>query len=157
MFPVSANGEGPFWDLNGIPICFDGVEPELVRILAVPLGNDLFRLAENPLFEPLTELKWGDDFFAELSLPDRLKLKRVLTPKKYRHAFNFISGPSLEGSKISDRIHELGGGWERVAGGMLTVTLPAENWHLFTEFGPWSQSAFCAIGEQPKESSQDPG
>lgn len=127
-FPVDERDEGPWCDEQGLPITFKDGKVEVVEIMAVPLGRQMFRLAENPIFEPLTELMWGDEFEADETSDGQLLLRRVVLPKRFRHDFSVIGGPLTQGHPISNRIHELEGGWETVAGGLLTVTVPSENW-----------------------------
>lgn len=134
VFPVDENGEGPHCDEVGTPISKGPGEQKVVRIQAVPLGSNRFRLAKNPIFESLTELKWGDEFQVVKDSSGQIKLDRVVLPKKFHHEFSLISGSVTRGSKLSNRIHELDGGWETIAGGMLIVTLPVDNWSKFTEW-----------------------
>lgn len=136
-FPVDENGEGPHSNEHGDLIWQEQNGLAVVRILAVPLGGGFYRLAENPLLEPLTELKWGDEFEAKEEYPGQLNLVKVVLPKKYHHEFGLISGHVTQGSSLSNRIHELEGGWETVAGGMLTITLPVDAWSKFPE---WKRS-----------------
>ena len=127
-FPVDENDEGPHWDDEGTPITMLTSSSEFVSVLVVPLGNGRYRLAENLVFEPLTTLNWGDEFQAMEVSSKYLKLTKVVMPMRFRHEHKLICGPLTQGSKLSNRIHELDGGWEIVAGGILTVTLPIENW-----------------------------
>ena len=127
-FHVDENDEGPHWDDEGTPITTLTSSSEFVGVLAVSLGNGLYRLAENPVFEPLTTLNWGDEFQAIEVFSGYLKLTKVVMPMKFRHEHKLISGSLTQGSELSNRIHELEGGWEIVAGGILIVTLPVENW-----------------------------
>lgn len=129
-FPVDVNNEGPHWDEIGTLISTATSSHDIVRILAVPLGKGVYRLAENPIFESLI-LKWGDEFEALEISAGHHRLTKVVQPMKYRHDQSLFSGDLTRGSKLSNKIHELGGGWEVVAGGFFTVTLPVENWDKF--------------------------
>jgi hypothetical protein len=129
-FPVDVNNEGPHWDEIGTLISTATSSQDIVRILAVPLGKGLYRLAENPIFESLA-LNWGDEFEALETSAGHLQLTKVVQPMKYRHDHGLFSGALTRGSKLSNKIHELGGGWDVVAGGILTVTLPVDNWAKF--------------------------
>jgi hypothetical protein len=126
-FHVDENDEGPHWDDEGTLITTPTSSSEFFGVLPVPLGNGLYRLAENPVFEPLTTLNWGDEFQAIEVSSDHLILTKVVMPMKFRHEHKLIADSLTKGSDLSNRIHELEGGWEIVAGGVLTVTLPVEN------------------------------
>ncbi len=132
-FSVDENFEGPHWNEEGTPITTLTCSSELVSVLAVPLSNGLYRLAENPVFEPLTTLNWGDEFQAIEVSSGYLKLTKVVMPMRFLHEHKLISEPLTQGSKLSNKIHELEGGWEIVAGGILTVTLPVENWEKLND------------------------
>jgi len=132
-FAVNETGGGPNWDDQGVPISIATSTQEIVRISAVPVGGNLFRLAKNVFFEPLTELSWGDEFHAVEVSTGHLELIGVVLPLKYRHERILMPGSLTDGGMLSfsaflNKIHELDGGWEIVAGGILTVTLPVENW-----------------------------
>jgi hypothetical protein len=135
-FPVNEDGFGPFWDDSGTPISMGENRNETVRIWAVSLGANLYRLSVNPIFEPLTELRWGDEFEADEIYTGNLQLKKVILPLKYKHESRLISSPMTQDCILSEKIHSLGGGWEAWAEGVLTISLPMECWQGFKEF--WS-------------------
>ena len=101
------------------------VAEELVAL--VDLGDGLFRLAEK-MDEPFSGLpmSWGDEFFALESGPGRLRFHRLVSPQKFSHLRLILSGPFEPDGKASELIHRHGGGWDVVAGGMLTATVPVE-------------------------------
>lgn len=101
------------------------VAEELVAL--VDLGGGLFRLAEK-LDGPFSGLpmSWGDEFFALVSGPGKLRFQRMDTPQKYSHLRLFLSSPFEADGRASELIHQHGGGWEVVASGMLTATVPVE-------------------------------
>lgn len=138
LYPVRS-GEivGPHWLDDGIPFAGDYDEEP---ILAVPLGGVRYRLAERcggPFSCCL--LRWGDEFEADAE-GDTLTLRRVVMPAAYQHYFWVTSGGGLEDTALGDLLHRYGGGWEVVAGGMLTVSVPVTNLEAF-------ESAAVALGE----------
>lgn len=102
------------------------VAEELVAL--VDLGGGLFRLAEK-MDGPFSGLpmSWGDEFFAVESRPGRLRFQRMDSPQRFFHLRLFLSGPFEPSGKASELIHRHGGGWEVIAGGMLTATAPVDN------------------------------
>lgn len=103
-------------------------------IEAVQLGPDHFRLvfrSDGP-FSPL-RLHWGDEFIATPRDDGALTLIRVLTPQPYAHYRLLISGGFGRDAPAAMLVHEMGGGWEPVAGGILTFTVPAARSELFAK------------------------
>lgn len=102
------------------------IAEELVAL--VDLGGGLFRLAEK-LDGPFSALPmcWGDEFFATVIEGERLRFKRMGGTQKYEHLQLLLSGPFEAEGKASELIHLHGGGWEVVAGGMFTATVPVGN------------------------------
>lgn len=134
IFPCNSDEEGPFWNDDGSLIHYlDGsIQSTTVRL--VELGAGRYRLAENPIFEVPTTLHWGDELNASPNETGELELLSVAAPQRFSH-LSTISSPEVAlGSSISNKIHELGGGWESVMGGILTITLPAEKWPDFSEW-----------------------
>jgi len=101
------------------------VAEELVAL--VDLGGGLFRLAEK-LDGPFSGLpmSWGDEFLALEAGPGRLRFQRMDSPQKFSHLRLLLSGTYEPDGRASELIHQHGGGWEVVAGGMLTATVPVE-------------------------------
>ena len=102
-------------------------------ISAVPLGGDRYRVSENNFFEP-HELFWGDEFVAVSEGESKIRLKKVVMPKKFQHITSVCEDswdPEGEEAKL---IHKLGGGWDLVFGGLLTITIPVENWAVFEAY-----------------------
>ena len=102
---------------------------ELVEepVMLVPLGQDRYRLAErlDGVFSELS-MNWGDEFIAEDSGPGRLTFQRMVEPRKFVH-FRLITSPGFRSqTRVIGHIHRCGGGWETVAGGVLTITIPVE-------------------------------
>lgn len=55
-----------------------------------------------------------------------LRLTSVCVPRPYAH-FRFLASSGFNNEhQLARHLHSLGGGWEAVAGGMLTLTVPAE-------------------------------
>ena len=56
----------------------------------------------------------------------RLVLQKVLTPRKFV-SYRFLTSVGFNSENpIAQLLHSLGGGWETVAGGVLTLTVPVE-------------------------------
>lgn len=124
-FPIGADGTGPIWSDTGSLLESDNAEVEKEPIEAVPLGNNLFRLAElcNGPFSCL-QLRWGDEFFAETTARSELTIRSVKVPLSYQHYLLMTSGGFSSDDPLSDIVHRFSGGWEVVAVGMLTITVP---------------------------------
>lgn len=138
LYPVRS-GEivGPHWLDDGIPFAGDYDEEP---ILAVPLGGGRYRLTElcaGPFSCCL--LRWGDEFEADTE-SDTLTLRRVVMPPAYQHYFWMTSGGGLENTALGDLLHRYGGGWELVAGGMLTASVSVASLDAF-------EAAAAALGE----------
>lgn len=145
LFPADQDGFGPYWLESGELVRFDGVETEAENIEAVSLGSNRYRLAERCLgpFSCL-RLQWGDEFFAFRSNKNSLSLTKLVTPRKFEH-FRYLTATGFKDtSLIAEIVHEVGGGWETVAGGMLTLTVPALRAQEF-------QSKLNAAGLLPEE------
>ena len=126
FFPSDQDGSGPFWTQTG-ELTRTGDTPwEEEEIEAVSLGANRYRLAESCL-GPFSSLRlhWGDEFFAEHSSAGKLRLTRVVAPKEFEH-FRFLTSAGFANENtIAVIVHELNGGWETVAAGMLTLTVPS--------------------------------
>jgi hypothetical protein len=126
VFPLGHDIAGPFWLDSGDLVRLDSSENEAEDIEAVSLGRNRYRLAEQ-CFGPFSSLRlhWGDEFFAERSQGNTLNLTKVVVPRTYEHYRWLISGGFKNEKPIAELVHEVGGGWETVAVGMLTLTVPA--------------------------------
>ena len=125
VFPPSQEGTGPYWLETGDLVCADGVDAEDEDIKAVPLGEDRYRLAEKS-FGPFSSLRlhWGDEFIAERVDGNVLQLSSVVMPRRFEH-YRFLTSPGFTSDNpIAMIVHQEDGGWETVAGGMLTLTVP---------------------------------
>lgn len=127
VFPINQEGTGPHWLETGDLVCADGflAEVEDEDIEAVPLGEDRYRLAEKS-FGPFSSLRlhWGDEFIAERVGGNVLQLSRVVMPRKFEHYRFMISSRFASDGPIATIVHQVDGGWETMAGGMLTLTVP---------------------------------
>ena len=74
---------------------------------------------------------WGDEFFADRSQGNTLNLTKVVVPRTNEHVRWLISGGFKNENLIAQLVHEVGGGWETVAVGILTLTVPALRAHEF--------------------------
>ena len=126
IFPLARDCVGPDWLESGELVRKNGWEPEIEEIEAVSLGGNRYRLAERCL-GPFTSLRlyWGDEFFADRSQGNKLNLTKVVVPRTYEHYRWLISAGFKNENPIAELVHEVGGGWETVAVGMLTLTVPA--------------------------------
>lgn len=133
-FPCNADGEGPFWNNDGSLIVYPDGSIQSTNLRVVELENGRYRLAENPIFEALITLFWGDEFVAMRHGSNFLELTSVVIPQQFRHQSYSSSFGITSGSPMSNKIHELGGGWETVMGGLLTISLPSQSWADFNEW-----------------------
>jgi hypothetical protein len=126
VFPLARDCAGPDWLESGELVSTHGGETETEEIEAVSLGDSRYRLAERCL-GPFSSLRlyWGDEFFADRSEGNTLNLTKVVVPRTYEHYRWLISAGFKNGNPIAELVHEFGGGWETVAVGMLTLTVPA--------------------------------
>ena len=124
-FPIGADGTGPIWSVTGSLLESDNEEIESEPIESVPLGNNLFRLSElcNGPFSCL-QLRWVDEFFAETNGRNELTFRGLKMPLSYQHYFLITAGGFSNDDPLSDVIHRFSGGWEVVAVGILTITVP---------------------------------
>lgn len=124
-FPVDENTEGPFWSEDGELDLTRCKAREREEVGVVPLGSNRYRLAERQMgpFSVL-RLNWGDEFNADRGTDGTLRLTSVCMPKRYTHVHLFVGRGFTGEYEFVRRLHALGGGWELVAGGMLTLTIP---------------------------------
>ena len=122
-YHLGSDDGGPIWNSSG-SIEING-EIEIEPIEAVSLGNDLYGLAEicNGPFSFL-QLRWGDEFFAHLTIGNELAVTGVKTPLYYQHYQLITSRAFSTDDPLSEIIHQFSGGWEVVTVGMLTITVP---------------------------------
>ena len=126
-FPADEDSGGPFWN--------DDRQLDLVRckewdqeeVGVVPLGGNCYRLAERQL-GPFSGLRlyWGDEFNADKGEDGTLRLTSVCMPRLYAHFRLLTSGGFSNDHQLAQHLHSLGAGGEAVAGGVLTLTVPAE-------------------------------
>lgn len=133
-FPSNADEEGPFWNDDGSLIVYPDGSIQASTLRVVELENGRYRLAENPIFEALTTLFWGDEFVATRHGSNILELTSVVIPQQFKHVSSISSYAITSDSPMSNKIHELGGGWETVMGGLLTISLPVNSWSDFNEW-----------------------
>jgi hypothetical protein len=122
-FPVGPEG-GPLWDDQGkvdLSRCPEITDEE---VSVVDLGAGRYRLAER-CYGPFSELRiyWGDEFTAEKQSNGSLILQQVILPRRFQH-YRFIRSGFNNDDPVAGIVHGLEGGWETVAKGMLTITIP---------------------------------
>lgn len=133
-FPADEDGEGPYWLESGELNAGQASSRSCEKVEVVNLGGGRYRLAfkgEGP-FSGL-RLNWGDEFVAEEASRERLDLLRVSTPLEYKHFQFMVSRGFNNESPLAKLVHRFGGGWETVAGGMLTLTIPSTTAADFVE------------------------
>lgn len=130
MFEVDAAGEGPIYQPDGtLAVLIDG-QIEEAEVQALHLGDDRYRLCENNPLQ-ISNMHWGDEFFAVRGDGDRLQLTRVAAPSRFQHVTLVLTGGMDPDGALSRLVHRFGGGWEAFAVGVITITIPAENWDAF--------------------------
>ena len=124
-FPLVRDCVGPDWLETGELVRNGSAEAEVEEIEAVPLGGSRYRLAER-CSGPFTSLRlyWGDEFLADRSQGNTLNMTKVVVPRTYEHYRWLISGGFKNENPIAKLVHEVDGGWETVAVGILTLTVP---------------------------------
>jgi len=125
-FPSDDDGVGPYWLDSGELDTSQGSSRSCEKVEVVNLGDGRYRLAlkgEGP-FSAL-RLNWGDEFVAEESGKNRLQLLRVVTPPAYKHYQLLVPRGFDNENPLARLVHSFGGGWECIAGGMLTLTVPS--------------------------------
>jgi hypothetical protein len=125
-FPTDEDEVGPYWLESGELDTSQGSSRSCERVEVVNLGDGRYRLAlkgEGP-FSGL-RLNWGDEFVAVEAGGKKLQLQRVGTPPAYKHFRLIVPRGFNNENPLARLVHRFGGGWECVAGGMLTLSVPA--------------------------------
>jgi len=125
-FPTDEDEVGPYWLESGDLDTSQGSSRSCEKVEVVNLGDGKYRLAlksDGP-FSGL-RLNWGDEFVAEESGKNRLQLLRVVTPPAYKHYQLLVPRGFDNENPLARLAHSFGGGWECIAGGMLTLTVPS--------------------------------
>ena len=125
-FPGTARSEGPFWNEEGNVIEQQNGLPLDASLLVVDLGNGKFRLAENPCFDDLTTLFWGDEFYATETQSGELEINKIALPLKFKHQTSIVVGKIDVTSEHFKKIVESGGNWELIAGGFFITSMPVD-------------------------------
>lgn len=125
-FPGTAQSEGPFWNEEGHVIEQQNGLPLDATLLVVDLGDGKFRLAENPCFDDLTTLFWGDEFYATETKSGELEINKIALPLKFKHQTSIVGGKIDLNSEHFKKIVESGGNWELIAGGFLITSVPMD-------------------------------
>lgn len=126
-FPVDDDSGGPFWHNEGQLDLVRCKEWDQEEVGVVPLGGNRYRLAERQM-GPFSGLRlyWGDEFNADKGVDGKLRLTSICIPRPYAHFRFLTSGGFSNEHQLAQHLHSIGGGWETVAGGMLTLTVPVE-------------------------------
>jgi hypothetical protein len=127
VYPVNADGQGPFWDKDGTVITFENGDEWDCSIRVVSLGNYKYRLAENPFIDGPTELNWGEEFYASEAASGSLMINKISIPLIYEHKSTVSERQMTLDDPLAQYIHARGGGWEAIAGGYLVMSIPICN------------------------------
>ena len=127
LYPADGDSGGPFWNELGELDLLRGKDWDEEEVGIVPLGGNRYRLAER-LMGPFSGLRlyWGDEFTADHTAEGTLRITSVVLPRRYVH-FRFIASKFNNDHPLAIHLHAMGGGWEAVAKGILTLTVPAEH------------------------------
>ncbi len=127
LYPADGDSGGPFWNECGDLDRVRGKDWDEEGVGIVPLGGNCYRLAER-LMGPFSGLRlyWGDEFTADQTDDGTLRLTAIVVPRRYTH-FRFLASKFNNDHPLAKHLHSMGGGWETVANGMLTLTVPAEH------------------------------
>ena len=142
LFPADGDSGGPFWNERGELDCVRCKDWDEEDVGIVTLGGNRYRLAER-LMGPFSGLRlyWGDEFEADQTDDGTLTITSVVVPRRYAH-FRFLASKFNNDHPLAEHLHAMGGGWETVATGMLTLTVPVEH-------GPEFQRLMCEEGLAP--------
>ena len=124
VFPCNNQFEGPFWLEDGSVIEYQSGQNSEATLRVVDLGHGKFRLAENPCFDDLTTLYWGDEFYASENKAGDLVITQIDLPLKFNHQTCIVGGSINLKSDFFQLILEQGGNWELIAGGILITSVP---------------------------------
>lgn len=128
-FPADGDSGGPFWNDQGKLDLERGADWEEEEVGVVSLGGSRYRLSER-MMGPFSILRlyWGDEFTADQTEDGELRISSVVVPRHYVHFRFLTSGPKFSNDHpLAKHLHAMGGGWETVASGMLTLTVPDEH------------------------------
>jgi hypothetical protein len=124
VFPCNNQFEGPLWLEDGSVIQYRHGQTSEATLRVVDLGQGKFLLAENPCFDDLTTLYWGDEFYASENKAGDLVITRIDLPLKFKHQTSIVGGSINLKSDYFQQIVEQGGNWELIAGGILITSMP---------------------------------
>lgn len=142
LYPADGDAGGPFWNERGELDLVRGKDWGEEDVGIVPLGGNRYRLAER-LMGPFSGLRLycGDEFTADQTDDEMLRITSIVVPRRYTH-FRFLASKFNNDHPLAKHLHAMGGGWEKVASGMLTLTVPAE-------YGPELQRLMYEEGLAP--------
>jgi hypothetical protein len=124
VFPCNNQFEGPFWFEDGVIIEHPNGQNSEATLRVVDLGRGKFLLAENPCFDDLTTLYWGDEFYASENKVGDLVITQIDLPLKFKHQTCIVGGSINLKSDYFQQIVAQGGNWELIAGGILITSIP---------------------------------
>lgn len=121
-YGVDSGGNGPCWDEAGKVLTdLEGKDQAWVYVHA--LGDGRYRIVGNDLAGGL-RLTWGDEFYASGD-GEELTVQAVVLPRRFQ-SYRFLWSGMDNDCPQAQLLHELGGGWESLMGGILTLTVPVE-------------------------------
>lgn len=127
-FPADQDGIGPYWDESG-KLAIEKLACKVDEpVELVKLGNGRYRLAEKSV-GPFSSLRlyWGDEFLGKSLGGNEIELLGILVPLKFKHYSFMVSSGFDNENSLARLVHQNSGGWELVAGGMLTISIPIAN------------------------------
>lgn len=126
-FPCDEDGGGPHLQADGSIDADRCKEQSSEPVVAVSLGNGHYRLAERCAgpFSGLS-IDWGDEFIATEIEESQLLFEQLVMPRRFVHWHIIGSSGSSNTHPFAELLHRFGGGWESIAGGMMTFTVPSD-------------------------------
>ena len=126
-FPCDEDGCGPHLFADGSIDAGRCTERSTEPVRATAIGNDCYRLTER-CAGPLSGLgiDWGDEFLASAIAGRQLVFEKLVLPRRFVHWHIIGSAGFTNSHPFADLLHRFGGGWESIAGGMMTFTVPVE-------------------------------
>lgn len=132
-FPCDEDGYGPLLLETGEIDAGRCLEYSEEPIGAVLLEEGCYRLAER-CAGPFSGLAFnrGDEFIAKAIDDDVLIFERLVLPRKFVHCRMIGSSGFSNQNPFAELLHRHGGGWESIAGGILTFTIPVATVEQFS-------------------------
>ena len=126
-FPCDEDGGGPYFHADGSIDADRCKEQSCEPVVAVPLGDGRYRLAERCAgpFSGLS-INWGDEFVGTEIEAGQILFEQLVLPRRFAHWHLIGSSGFSNTSPFAELLHRFGRGWESIAGGMMTFTAPSD-------------------------------